>query len=60
MAKPCSKSVLKLILALYLLFHDESSPYSCFFHVGILRPIRPVTLKTPLLQETFMEMSENH
>ena len=49
MAKPCSQSVFKLNVALYLMFRDESSPYSCFFTAGILRLIRPVTLKTPLL-----------
>ena len=60
MAKPCSKSVFKLNLALYLLFRYDGSAYSSLFNVGVLRPIWPVTMTTTLLQETCIEMSEIH
>ena len=33
---------------------------SCFFIVYTLRPIRPITMKIPLLKDTFMEMIEIH
>ena len=44
MAKPCSKGVPTLNLALSSLFRHENSSYSCFFSVCILRPVRPVTM----------------
>ena len=60
MAKPCSKHVPMLTLALLILFRYDNSVQSCLVSVYILRPIRPGTVKKPLLQDKFMEMSEIH
>ena len=60
MAKPCSKQVFSLNVALETLFRHEHSVQSWFVSVCILRPIRPVTMKKLLLQQHFMEMSEIH
>ena len=60
MPKPFSKRVFTLNLALYTLRGHENSVQSCFFTVSIHRPIRPVTLKQPMVKENFMEMSEIH
>ena len=60
MAKPCSKRVFTLNFALKTLCRNENSVQSCFFSVCILRPIRPATMKNPLVQEHFIEMSEVH
>ena len=60
MAKPCSKRVFKVNLALSTLCRHENSVQSCFFNVCILRPLRPVKLKQPMVKENFMEVSEIH
>ena len=60
MAIPCSKRVFTLNLALQALLRHDNCVQSCLVSVCILRAIRPVTMKTPLLQEDFMEMSEIH
>ena len=60
MAIPCSKRVPMLTLALYTLFRNDNCVQSCLVSIYILGPISPVKLKTPLLQENFMEMSEVH
>ena len=60
MAKPCSKGGSTLNLALKTLFCHENSVHSCSFSVCILRPIRPVTMRKTLWEETFEEMCEIH
>ena len=60
MATPCSKRIVTLNLALYTLFRNDNCVQSCPVSVYILRPIRPVKMYTPLLQDNFIEMSEIH
>ena len=59
MPKLFSKRVFTLNLALYTLCGHENSVQSCFF-ICILRPLRPVKLKQPMVKENVMEMSEIH
>ena len=60
MAKTCSKRVVTLNLALYTLLRNDNCVQSCLVSVCILRPIRPATMKNPLVQEHFIEVSEVH
>ena len=60
MAKPCFKCVPMFTLALYTLVRNDNCVQSCLVRVYILGPIRPATMKNPLVQEHFIEMSEVH
>ena len=60
MVKPCCKRNFTLKFTLYTLFRHEHPVQFCFVSVCILRPIRPVTMKNPLVQECFIEISEVH
>ena len=60
MPKPFSKRAFKVNLALSTLCRHGNSVQSCVFNVCILRPLRPVKLKQPMVKENVMEMNEIH
>ena len=60
MGNSCSKRGFTLNLAMYTVLRHENSIQSCIFSVCIPSPIAPVTMKTHLLQDKFMEVSVIH